>query len=214
VMRGTPPRSPDLIISGRYKSKALRRWTPTLMAQDQFVDYYELLQVSSNADPEMVHRVYRLLAQRYHPDNNETGNATQFRLVTEAYEVLSAPQRRAQYDVAHQKQKQQRWRLIKKGSEADNNYGEEQITRLTVLDVLYTRRRMDRDQPGAFIIDLEQLTGTPREHLEFTVWYLIQKKLVQRSDNSVLTITADGVEYLEQNFEGSSRQRRLRAHNA
>ena len=30
-------------------------------------DYYELLQISQNAEPETIHRVYRLLAQRYHP---------------------------------------------------------------------------------------------------------------------------------------------------
>lgn len=184
------------------------------MAQDPFVDHYEVLQISANADPDMVHRIYRLLAQRYHPDNTETGNANQFRLITEAYEILNDPQRRAQYDVVHEQQKQQRWRLVKAGAEAENDYGEEQITRLTVLEVLYTRRRTDPDQPGAFVIDLEQLTGRPREHLEFTVWYLLQKKMIQRSDNSVLTITADGVEYLEQNYQGSPLQRRLRAHNA
>ena len=64
------------------------------------MDHYETLQINANAEPETVHRVYRLLAQRYHPDNKDTGDATRFRALTEAYEVLSDPEQRAKYDVA------------------------------------------------------------------------------------------------------------------
>ena len=70
------------------------------------MDYYETLQISANAEPETIHRVYRLLAQRFHPDNNDTGNADRFRELAEAYEVLSDPERRAKYDVVQQ----QHWR--------------------------------------------------------------------------------------------------------
>ena len=82
---------------------------------------------------------------------------------------------------------------------------------MTVLEVLYTQRRLDPGVPGIFTIDLEKLTGRPREHLEFTVWYLVQKKYIQRGDSSLLVITADGVEYLEQNYQADIQQRRLRA---
>ena len=44
------------------------------MAESGFVDYYELLQISPNAEPETVNRVFNKLAQRYHPDNPETGD--------------------------------------------------------------------------------------------------------------------------------------------
>ncbi len=57
------------------------------------------------------------------------------------------------------------------------------------------------------------MIGRPREHLEFTVWYLVQKKLVQRADNGVLVITADGVEHLEQNYQANLQNRRLNARN-
>ncbi len=43
------------------------------------VDYYETLQISPNADADTVQRVFRMLAQRFHPDNKETGNADRFR---------------------------------------------------------------------------------------------------------------------------------------
>ena len=41
-------------------------------------DYYELLQISPKAEPDTIHRVFRLLAQRFHPDNQETGSEAAF----------------------------------------------------------------------------------------------------------------------------------------
>jgi DnaJ-class molecular chaperone len=61
-------------------------------------NYYEFLQISPNADQDTIHRVYRFLAARYHPDNPITGDANTFRLLKEAYDVLSDPARHAQYD--------------------------------------------------------------------------------------------------------------------
>jgi curved DNA-binding protein CbpA len=176
---------------------------------DQDADYYEVLQISPNAEPDTVHRVYRLLAQRFHPDNRETGNDTRFRELTEAYEVISDPARRAQYDVIYSQHRQERWRLVTSGATAENDFETERILRLTLLEVLYTRRRTEPDKPVLSPLDLESLTGTPREHLEFTIWYLIQKKLISRSDSSMLQITADGVEHLEGNYRENVQRRRL-----
>ena len=181
----------------------------TTTTQAPVTDYYEQLQISPNAEPETVHRVYRLLAQRFHPDNAETGNDTRFRELTAAYEVLSDPERRAKYDITHAKQKQERWRLISSGAQSENDFQIEQLFRLTVLEVLYTRRRVEPDSPGVFPNDLERMTGRPREHLEFTIWYLLQKKFLTRSDNSLLVITADGVEHLEANYQQTLHRRRL-----
>jgi curved DNA-binding protein CbpA len=182
-------------------------------ADKQPADHYETLQVSVTAEPDTIHRVYRLLAQRFHPDNLETGNASRFRAITEAYQVLSDPERRAQYDVAHRQHRRERWRLVSKGTQSENDFEIEQLVRLTVLEVLYTRRRLEPEAAGLFVNELEELTGRPREHLEFTVWFLIQKHLIQRSDNSRLVITADGVEHLEINYQANLRQRLLRARN-
>jgi curved DNA-binding protein len=183
------------------------------MPEDRTVDYYEVLQVSTNAEPDTINRVYRLLAQRFHPDNQETGNDSQFRLIHEAYTVLSDPEKRAQYDVVHERQRQSRWRLVDTGSHAENDFEMEQIVRLTVLEALYTKRRVEPRDPGIFSLDLEQLIGRPREHLEFTIWFLLQKKFLTRDDNSRLIITADGAEYLEQNYRTNLQRRRLKASN-
>ncbi len=179
--------------------------TPTTDEKAQ--DYYEVLQVSASAELETIHRVYRLLAQRFHPDNHETGNPARFRLISEAYSVLSNPEERARYDVIHEQQKQERWRLVSTGGDADNDFEMEQRVRLTVLEVLYTKRRMEPREPAVYTLDLEGMIGRPREHLEFTIWYLGQKKFVSRDDNSRLIITADGVEYLEANYQANTRLR-------
>jgi len=170
-------------------------------------DHYEALQISKNADPDTIHRVYRLLAQRFHPDNRETGNADRFRAISEAYGILSDPAKRAQYDVAHEQFRQERWRMASNGVKPENDFEIEQLTRLMVLDALYTRRRTEPGSPGLSNLDLEELTGRPREHLEFTIWYLVQKEMVRRADNSSLTITAAGVEHLEQHQMTVQRRR-------
>ena len=61
--------------------------------------YYELLQVSPTADLEIITAAYRALIRRHHPDRNPspTADATT-KLLNEAWEVLSDPTRRADYD--------------------------------------------------------------------------------------------------------------------
>jgi curved DNA-binding protein CbpA len=184
------------------------------MQEESTTDYYEVLQVSSNADPETIHRVYRLLAQRFHPDNRETGDADRFLALTEAYGILSEPEKRARYDVVHERQRQERWRLVSTGAPAENEFEMEQAARLTVLEVLYTKRRLEPSSPGIHLLELEELIGRPREHLQFTIWFLAQKKFLERDDASRLVLTADGAEHLEQHYRTVvQQQKRLRVSN-
>lgn len=63
-------------------------------------DYYEVLGVSRGASPEEIKKAYRRLAKKYHPDvNKDDPQAEQkFKEITEAYEILSDPNKRARYD--------------------------------------------------------------------------------------------------------------------
>lgn len=176
------------------------------------VDYYEVLQVSDGAEPETVNRVYRMLAQRYHPDNRETGNESRFRDITEAYHILSNPERRAQYDATYQKRRKERWRLVDAGNQSENDFEMEQVVRLTVLEALYTKRRLEPHSPGIYLVELERLLGRPREHLEFTIWFLNQKKLINM-DDARMQLTADGAEFLEDSYRSNIQRKRLQSSN-
>ena len=176
------------------------------------VDYYEVLQVSDTAEPETISRVYRIFAQRYHPDNKETGNDARFREITEAYHILSNPERRAQYDATNERRRRDRWRVVSEGPASENNFELEQAVRLTVLEVLYTQRRVDPATPGIYLRELERMIGRPREHLEFTLWYLTQKKLIN-NDDSRMFLTVDGAEYLEAAYKSNLQRKRLQSSN-
>lgn len=176
------------------------------------IDLYEVLQVSDTAEPETISRVYRIFAQRYHPDNQETGNEARFREITEAYHVLSNPEKRAQYDAKSQKQRKDRWRVVAEGPASENNFELEQAVRLTVLECLYTKRRVEPATPGIYLRELERMIGRPREHLEFTLWFLNQKKLIN-TDDSRMYLTAEGAEYLEEAYKSNLQRKRLQSKN-
>jgi hypothetical protein len=160
-------------------------------------DLYELLQVNPKADLDTIHRIYRLQAQRFHPDNGETGDEERFKQILRAYRVLSDPEQRAAYDARYRTTERNRWKLFDSPDEA-KGIGAERRKRLGVLSLLYKRRVMQPDQPAISMIELEELLGIPREHLEFTFWYLKENGLVLRSDNNKYQITIKGVDHAEE----------------
>lgn len=70
------------------------------MASTDFRDYYEILGISKTAKEDEIKKVFRKLALKYHPDRNPGDKAAEekFKQISEAYEVLSDPEKRQKYD--------------------------------------------------------------------------------------------------------------------
>ena len=164
--------------------------------QEEFEDLYDVLQISPAAEAETVHRVYRLLAARYHPDNTQSGDIQKFLLLRKAFDILSDPVKRAAYDAEYRLRQTGPMPIFELkdfvvGVDAEKN------RRIGVLCLLYDRRRVNPDKPSLSLLEFEQVMTIPREHLVFTVWYLKEKQLVRTEGGADFQITAEGVEFVE-----------------
>jgi len=160
-------------------------------------DHYELLQISRNADSETIHRVYRIMAARFHPDNPMTGDVETFLSIERAYRVLADPVRRAQYDAACPAASVISTPATDHADFTDDGLEGEWNRRLGVLSMLYQRCRLDADHPGVSVLDIERHLRVPQEQLAFTLWYLKAKGYVAVCDNTDYALSALGVDYFE-----------------
>lgn len=159
-------------------------------------DLYEVLQISRNADAETIHRVYRIMAARFHPDNPRTGNTERFLLMKRAYCILSDPARRAEYDATYEITRSEPMPVFQLREFVDGVDGERN-RRLGILSLLYNLRRRNDARPGISVLELEQRMSIPREYLTFTLWYLRLKGYVSCEDSSDYAVTPDGIDYVE-----------------
>src|SRR5438105_8308 len=141
------------------------------MPETELTDYYEVLQVSPRADRDTIERVFRFLANRFHPDNRETGNVDRFTEIVDAYDVLSSAPKRAQYDINYESVRQARWKLFSQEA-AENEVATDNRMRLAIMSILYVVRRNNPSEPGVGSIELERLLDCPEAVLRFHIWYL------------------------------------------
>lgn len=162
-----------------------------------FVDHYEILQISPNADQDTIHRVYRIQAQRFHPDNRETGDAQAFRQVHEAYQILRDPPARARYDAEHRQARRRDARDLFEQANSAEGVDAERHKRQEILCLLYNQRLSHPDHPHTSLRELEERLAIPRQQLEFSLWFLKEGGYLVRTDSARHTITMKGVEWVE-----------------
>jgi curved DNA-binding protein CbpA len=165
-----------------------------LMEAFMFTDCYEILEISPNATSETIERMFRHLAMRYHPDNPSTGDRARFDGVVEAHNTLKDPIERVQYDIHHTNRLASSWELAE---EASNSKGirRDVVIQDKLLSILYVKRRQDMKEPGIGEYELERLSGCPREHLQFHLWYLKAKGWIAKMEDGMLAITVEGVDH-------------------
>ena len=167
------------------------------MLDTKVLDFYEFLQISPNAEPDTIHRVYRFLAARYHPDNSASSDPEKFDLLRQAYDTLSDPERRAEYDASYGHHASAEHPPLSTTVDFMDDMEGERNRRLAVLAVLYYRRRANPYAPVVSLAEVESHMGFPRDYLDFTTWYLLRKKYITRADNSDFTLTVEGVDFVE-----------------
>jgi curved DNA-binding protein CbpA len=107
-----------------------------------FTDHYEILEISPNANSETIERVFRYLAMRYHPDNQDTGDVARFSEIVDANNTLKDPVKRAQYDIRYKNQSGFRTKLAE---EANNTKGIERD--VVIQDKLLSMSNADKTSP-------------------------------------------------------------------
>jgi curved DNA-binding protein CbpA len=162
------------------------------VATSDFVDYYETLEISPNANSETIERIFRYFAQRYHPDNPQTGDRSRFDLIVEAHNTLKDPVRRAQYDINFQIRSSARSELVDEVN--GTKIWQDVDLQKKLLSLLYVKCRQNVRDPGIDNLELERLTRCPAEHLEFHLWYLREKGWIRRTESGRLAITVEGID--------------------
>ena len=167
------------------------------MLETEIPDYYELLEISPQATQETIHRVYRYMVSRYHPDIVGTGNMEKFTQLTSAYKVLSDSNARSEYDAQRAMRHATSRNSMSSTVDFMDQVEGDLNRRLAVLAILYYRRRMYPNRPEVSLAEIEERMGFPRDYLDFTTWYLAKKSYITRADNSDFTLTIEGVDFIE-----------------
>lgn len=164
--------------------------------KDNHIDFYEILQVSPNADFDTIERVYRHLAKKLHPDNPVTGDTNRFRILVEAYETLINHEKRAAYDASYEKLGINAFNLSA-FEEGQESFSLDQAIRAEILHLLYLKRRRYPGEAGIGFWQIHTALGCPEEHLNFHTWYLKEKGWIRLDEKGRFEISVTGVDEVE-----------------
>ena len=168
-----------------------------------FVDYYEVLESSPNADPSTIDHLFICLAKRYHPEVPQSGDKQKFDKIAEAYEALRIPTSREQYDAKYASEKGNNSHSVVGSSDRAKHENASDAIEVDVADrhellaLFYKKRRENFEEPGLAVGGIEHLIDYPLSVLKFHLWYCSQKGWLNREESGQLAITAEGVDKME-----------------
>ncbi|MEQ1949307.1 MAG: DnaJ domain-containing protein [Bryobacteraceae bacterium] len=162
----------------------------------KFQDHYEVLGIEPKADIETIQSAYGALSEKYHPSNPATGDQEAFDAVNLAYEILSDPSLRKEFDKLKGAGTEEALPQFA-GLDFFVSLGRETSLRMALLCILYDRRRANPLRPGLSMRHLEMMMAATSDELVFALWYLKQRRFAMSDDKSSLQITVDGMDFLE-----------------
>ncbi|MEM9482563.1 MAG: J domain-containing protein [Cyanobacteria bacterium P01_F01_bin.116] len=124
-----------------------------------FRDYYEILGVIQDADAQLIKQAYRRLARQFHPDLNPGDQAAEERLklLNEAYEILSDPSRKAQYDDYRRYWLQQKSEADYRDLEDFNRFVDQLLNRQDVAQASSSDPQKNKQTPKSNQSDTSEL---------------------------------------------------------
>jgi hypothetical protein len=166
-------------------------------AAGKFQDHYEVLGVDHKAGTEAIQTSYARLSAKYNPHGGSAPDHEKFEAVTLAFEVLSDPELRDDFNKLKGIGADDKPRFS--GAPFFEAYVRDIHLRVALLCVLYDRRRSKPFTPSLSMRNLEAIFNVTTIELNFALWYLKQKDMVTMDDKSSLQITTAGMDYLRDN---------------
>jgi curved DNA-binding protein len=161
-----------------------------IMSGDDFVDYYQILQVGPTCNAKTLEAAYRHLAKMYHPDHPDTADSTKFK-------VLRNHDKRAKYDQLYAEKHGKHWFEPASGGDIDDGHAlNDAESHAKILMYLYNKRRENAQKAGVIGFYLQDLLKCSDEHFEFHKWYLKEKGLIAITEQGTLAITIEGVDHV------------------
>ncbi|MFM2123739.1 MAG: hypothetical protein RL328_190 [Acidobacteriota bacterium] len=156
-----------------------------------------MLGVEHKAGTDAIQLAYARLAEKFHPITGATPDKEKFEAVGLAFEVLSDPDLRRDFDKLKGIGGEEKPKFS--GRPFFEAYGRDVNLRIALLCVLYDRRRNKPFTPALSMRHIESIVSGTSEELNFALWYLKQRDLVSQDDKSSLQITTDGMDFLQKN---------------
>lgn len=190
------------------------------MENGPFVDYYDFLMISPQADRAMVEWAVRLMLARYGKKNDQQADEEKYNLVKEAYRALADPKRRAAYD-------QQREEILAKNAATapaanvstlparlEGQRVEPESVRIELTATVDDVRLQKRIRQGIMSSLYDVITTRPRnpelgraeiarsigltiDDMEFGIWYCREQGLLRTTAQGLYAITTKGVDWVE-----------------
>lgn len=189
------------------------------MENSPFVDYYEFLMISRQADRAMVEWAVRLMLARYGKKNDQQADEAKYNLVKEAYRTLADPKRRAAYDKEREERLPPEQPAAAGGAaslpeRAEGEPLDPADVRVELTATLTDVRLQRRIRQGIMSALYDVITTRPRnpelgraeiaraigitiDEMEFGIWYCREQGILRTTAQGLYAISTKGVDWVE-----------------